>query len=75
MRYRRAVPYGQLLCVRASLGSERGRMLQASGIVTFAHDESVVLAEGQGTFMSLSSDMVDTIFQDYPGLKAFFEEE
>jgi acyl-coenzyme A thioesterase PaaI-like protein len=73
--YRRAVPYGQLLRVRASLGSERGRMLQASGIITFAKDESVVLAEGQGTFMSLSIDMIDTIFQDYPGLKAFFEED
>ena len=74
VRYRRAVPYGQLLRVRASLDSERGRMLQASGKVTFANDESVVLAEAQGTFMSLSADMLDTIFQDYPGLKAFFEE-
>ena len=74
VRYRRAVPYGQLLRVRASLGSERGRMLQASGVVTFANDESIVLAEAEGTFMSLSADMTDTIFQDYPGLKAFFEE-
>ena len=74
VRYRRAVPYGQLLRVRASLGSERGRMLQASGVVTFANDESIVLAEAQGTFMSLSADMIDTLFQDYPGLKAFFEE-
>jgi len=75
VRYRRAVPYGQLLRVRASLDSERGRMLQASGKVTFANDESVVLAEAQGTFMSLSADMIDTIFQDYPGLKEFFEKE
>ena len=75
VRYRRAVPYGQLLRVRASLGSERGRMLQASGTVTLANDESVLLAEAQGTFMSLSPDMIDTMFQDYPGLKTFFEEE
>ena len=75
VRYRRAVPYGQLLRVRAFLGSERGRMLQASGTITLAHDESVVLAEGQGTFMALPTEMRETIFQDYPGLKAFFEED
>lgn len=75
IRYRRAIPYGQPLRVRASLGSERGRMLQASGTVTLANDENILLAEAQGTFMALPPDMIDTIFQDYPGLKAFFEEE
>jgi hypothetical protein len=35
----------------------------------------MVLAEGQGTFMSLPADMKETIFQEYPGLKAFFEED
>src|SRR5437868_11618827 len=34
VRYRRAIPYGELLRVRAFLGSERGRMLQASGTIT-----------------------------------------
>ena len=75
VRYRRAIPYGQLLRVRASLGSERGRMLQASGTITLTTNESIVLAEAQGTFMALPPDMIDTIFQDHPGLKAFFEEE
>ena len=75
VRYRRSVPYGQMLRVRASLGSERGRMLQASGVLTLANDERVMLAEAQGTFMSLSPDMAETMFQDYPGLKAFFEEK
>jgi len=50
-------------------------MLSASGTITLADDESVLLAEAQGTFMSLSADMMDTVFQDYPGLKAFFEED
>ena len=75
VRYRRTVPYGELLRVRAFLDSERGRMLQASGTITLTNDESVVLAEAQGTFMALSADMIDTMFQNYPGLKAFFEED
>src|SRR5215470_17370329 len=56
IRYRRSVPYGPLLRVRATLGMERGRMRQASGILTLADDEQVVLAEAHGTFMSLSHD-------------------
>jgi len=74
VRYRRYVPYGPLLRVRARLGTHRRRMLQASGVLTLAGDESVVLAEAQGTFLPLSPATVDTILQDYPGLRAFLGE-
>ncbi|GCE26963.1 hypothetical protein KDA_24470 [Dictyobacter alpinus] len=75
IRYRRYVPYGPLLRVRASLVSRRGRMVQASGKLTLAEDESVVLAEAQGTFMALTPELLDTMMQEYPGMRAFFESE
>ena len=74
VRYRRFVPYGPLLRVRAILDSERRRMLQASGVLALADDESVVLAEAHGTFLPLSSDIVDLIMKDYPELRNFFEQ-
>lgn len=73
VRYRRYVPYGPLLRVRASLDMERRRVLQASGVLTLADDESVVLAEAQGSFLPLSLETVDTIRKDYPELRDFFE--
>lgn len=73
VRYRRYVPYGERLRVRAVLSGERGRMLQASGNLTFADDESAVLAEAQGTFMSLTPDMIETLMKDYPQMRAFFD--
>ena len=73
VRYRRYVPYGPLLRVRATLDSERRSALQASGVLTLADDESVVLAEGHGTFLPLSPDTVNTILKDYPELRDFFE--
>ena len=73
IRYRRYVPYGPLLRVRARLDEKRKRMLQASGVLTLAGDESVALAEAQGTFLPLASSMVDTIMQDYPGLRNFID--
>lgn len=74
VRYRRYVPYGSLLRVRATLDTERRRMLQASGVLTLANDESVVLAEANGTFLPLAHEMVDTIMKDYPELRSFFEQ-
>src|SRR5579885_1347449 len=71
VRYRRYVPYGPLLRARAALGIQRGRMLQATGVLSLAEDESVVLAEAQGTFMKLTPDMLDDILKDYPGMRAF----
>ena len=73
VRYRRYVPYGPLLRVRATLDSERRRALQASGVLTLADDEDTVLAEGHGTFLPLPSNTVDTILKDYPDLRDFFE--
>ena len=74
VRYRRYVPYGPLLRVRARLDTERSRVLQASGVLTLADDESTILAEAKGTFMTLAPELVDTILQDYPGLRGFFAE-
>lgn len=74
IRYRRYVPFGPLLRVRARLGTERRRMLQASGVITLSDDETTVLAEAQGTFLALPSQVVDTIMVDYPGLRGFFDQ-
>lgn len=71
IRYRRYVPYGPLLRVRAKLDGERQRMMQTSGLLTLAGDESQVLAEAKGTFMTLAPELIDTILQDYPGLHGF----
>jgi acyl-coenzyme A thioesterase PaaI-like protein len=73
VRYRRYVPYGPLLRVRASLDTQRGRIVQASGKLTLADDESMVFAEGQGTFMTLASEILDEVMKDYPGMRAFFD--
>jgi len=72
VRYRRYVPYGPLLRVRAALSNQRRRMVQATGILTLADDEQTVLAEAQGTFLSLTPSVVDTILKDFPGLRDFF---
>ncbi len=74
VRYRRFVPYGPLLRVRARLDMVRRRVLQASGVLTLADDESAVLAEAHGMFLPLAPDVVDTIMKDYPGLRLFFEQ-
>lgn len=73
VRFRRYVPYGPLLRVRAILETERRRMLQASGVVTLADDEHVVLAEATGTFLPLAAQVVDTMMKDYPDLRSFFD--
>ena len=74
VRYRRYVPYGPLLRVRASLDTERRRMLQASGVLTLADDEHVVLAEATGIFLPFTPEMADSIMKGYPGLRGFFEQ-
>ena len=73
IRYRRYVPYGPLLRIRASLDTERRRMVQASGKLTLAGDENTILAEAHGTFLYLSTNVTDTILKDYPGLRGFLE--
>ncbi len=74
VRYRRYVPYGPLLRVRASLDTERRRMQQASGVLTLADDERVVLAEATGIFLPFTPEMAVSIMKDYPGLRGFFEQ-
>src|SRR5947199_2276879 len=73
VRYRRYVPFGPLLRVRATLDSERRSALQASGVLTLADDESALLAEATGTFLPLAPQIVDTIMKDYPDLRGFFD--
>ncbi len=75
VRYRRYVPYGPTLRLRAELGQQRGRMIQATGILTLAEDEQVVLAEAQGTFMALTPDLLNTLMQEYPQMRTFLEQK
>ena len=75
VRYRRYVPYGPLLRVRATLESERRRMLQARGVLTLAEDEDAILAEASGIFLPLSNGVVDTILRDFPVLRNFIKRE
>ena len=73
VRYRRYVPYGPLLRVKAWLGMQRGRMVQGHAKLMLANDESVLLAEAQGSFMALTPALLDELMRDYPGMRAFFE--
>src|SRR5258708_10693328 len=75
VRYRRYVPYGPLLRVRATLESERRKMLQAQGVLTLADDESTILAEASGIFLPLNDSAVDQMMQDFPGLRDFLKQE
>ena len=75
IRYRRYVPYGPLLRVRATLGMQRGRMVQASGKLTLADDESVVFAEAQGSFMALDAAAMEEMAKNYPAMREFFAED
>jgi len=75
VRYRRYVPYGPLLRVRATLESERRRMFQAKGVLTLADDEGAILAEASGIFLPLPNGVVDEILQNFPGLQGFLQPE
>ncbi len=75
VRYRRYVPFGPLLRVRATLESARRRMLQARGVLTLAHDESTILAEATGIFLPLPPGVTDEILKDFPGLQGFMHQE
>jgi hypothetical protein len=63
-----------LLRIRATLESDRRRMLQAKGILTLADDESTLLAEATGVFLPIASPVMEQILQDYPGLQGFMEQ-
>lgn len=74
IRYRKYVPFGPLLRVRATLESARRRMLQARGVLTLATDEETILAEATGIFLPLPEHVVDEILQDFPGLRDFIKQ-
>ena len=75
VRYRRYVPYGPLLRVRATLETERSRMLSARGVLTLVSDENTILAEASGIFLPLPTGIADEIMQDYPGLQTFLQQK
>lgn len=75
IKYRRYVPYGPLLRVRATLESDRKRAQQARGVLTLAEDESTVLAEASGLFLPISGSVIQTIMQDFPDARRFLPEE
>lgn len=75
IRYRRYVPYGPLLRVRATLGLQRGRMIQASGKLTLAEDEKVIFAEAQGSFMALDATVLDEVAKNYPAMRTFLADD
>ena len=75
VRFRRQVPCGPVLRLRARLDKQRGRMYQSSGTLTLAEDEGTILVEGQGAFMALSDDMAQSLLQEYPGFAAGLEDE
>jgi hypothetical protein len=74
VRYRRYVPYGPLLRVRATLESTRRKTIQASGFITLAEDETNMLAEASGLFFPLPPGAVDAIAQDFPHLRHLLEQ-
>jgi acyl-coenzyme A thioesterase PaaI-like protein len=74
VRYRRYVPYGPLLRVKAWLEMQRGRMVQAHGALMLAEDEGVIFAEAKGSFMSLQPEALDEFMKDYPKMRAFLGE-
>lgn len=73
IRYRRYVPYGPLLRVRAMLESDRRRVQQARGVLTLAGNEDTILAEASGLFLPLPASVTETILQDFPDLHNFIK--
>jgi acyl-coenzyme A thioesterase PaaI-like protein len=75
VRYRRYVPYGPQLRVKAWLGLQKGRMMQAHATLTLANDEHTLLAEAQGSFIAVKPEVLDELMKDYPSMRTFFEQE
>lgn len=72
IRYRRYVPYGPLLRVSASLLGERRSAVRATGTLSLAGDQELIIAEAHGTFLPLTDSAVDAMMKDYPGVRGFF---
>ncbi|HEX7734590.1 MAG TPA: PaaI family thioesterase [Ktedonobacteraceae bacterium] len=73
IKYRRYVPYGPLLRVRATLESDRRRAQLAQGALTLAEDEQTVLAEASGMFLPLPPGVLEMIAQDFPEARHFLK--
>jgi acyl-coenzyme A thioesterase PaaI-like protein len=73
IKYRRYVPYGPLLRVRATLESDRKRAQIARGVLMLAEDESMILAEASGMFLPLPAGVLDIIAQEFPEAQHFIK--
>ncbi len=72
IRFRRPARVGQLLRVTAWAEQRRARMVMARGQIALAEDPSVVVAEGQGTFLPYPAELREQAVQRYPGLLGYF---
>jgi acyl-coenzyme A thioesterase PaaI-like protein len=62
VRYRRPVPLGTPLVVRAELGTTEGRRATASARLTTAADPETVLAEGEAVLVALRPERAAEVF-------------
>jgi acyl-coenzyme A thioesterase PaaI-like protein len=72
IRFRRPALVGQLLRVVASAEQRRARMVLARGKIFLANEPSVVVAEGQGTFLPYPEELRQQAMEQYPGLFGYF---
>lgn len=75
VRYRRYVPYGSPLRVRAWLVAQRGRTIRGQATLTLSHDEHTVLAEAEGSFIALKPEQLEALINESAETRAFFEEK
>jgi acyl-coenzyme A thioesterase PaaI-like protein len=62
VRYRRPVPLGTPLLVRAELGTTEGRRATATATLTTAADPGTVLAEGEAVLVALRPERAAEVF-------------
>jgi len=62
VRYRRPVPLGTSLVVRAELGTTEGRRAVATATLTAAADPDAVLAEGEAVLVALRPERAAEVF-------------
>jgi acyl-coenzyme A thioesterase PaaI-like protein len=62
VRYRRPVPLGTALVVRAELGTTEGRRATATATLTTAADPDTVLAEGEAVLIALRPERAAEVF-------------
>ena len=72
IRFRRPALVGQLLRVTAEAEQRRARLVIARGKIALADEPSVVVAEGQGTFLPYPEELRKQAVQQYPGLLGYF---